>query len=230
MWCLEVAGACRDRHGISWAEWWLEVTAWVWGASGPLHQHACLSIGAVRVSQCTVALPEVGGGTWLRGDGGQAHVFAPLYFPVTVCATADHSSGLWNDRLQASSVAESRRRRDLWKSPVKFLGFCFRLNTCACVRLTKCLYILKKKAPPNTKSFSWHFRGTIPSTVSLFVTWSMSLQQRSQSLCLVLIDKKSQNFLLLPITEFYYKFQEFLGFYLLINAQMYNLHLIYKEL
>lgn len=58
----------------------------------------------------------------------------------------------------------------------------------------------------------------------------MSLQQRSQSLCLVLIDKKSQNFLLLPITEFYYKFQEFLGFYLLINAQMYNLHLIYKEL
>lgn len=55
----------------------------------------------------------------------------------------------------------------------------------------------------------------------------MSLQQRSQSLCLVLTDKNSQYFLLLPITEFYYKFQEFLGFYLLINAQMYNL---YKEL
>lgn len=152
VWCLKVADACRDRHGISWAERRLEVTAWVWGASGPLSRHACPSIQTMRVSQCTVAHLEVEGRMWLWGDRGQARVFAPLCFPVVVCTATDHVCGLWNDRLQVSSDAGSHRRRDLWKLRVKLLSFCFRLNTYACVKLTKCLYVFLKKTIKNPKT------------------------------------------------------------------------------
>lgn len=82
VWCLKVAGACHDRHGISWAEQWLEVTTLVCTACGALSHHSCWSLETLKAPLSTFAyhgdnsLSTRGPG----GDWGQASPFLPFIF------------------------------------------------------------------------------------------------------------------------------------------------------
>lgn len=115
VWCLKVPDACHDRHGISWAEWWLEVTAWAWAASGPLSQHSCLSIETMKVSQSSVAHLEitVRRSVALRG----------LRTGKCVCASLFSCSSLYS--MQASKQCQESQERGSLKITGQVLKFLY---------------------------------------------------------------------------------------------------------
>ena len=180
VWCLKVADACHNRHGFSWAERWLEVTAWGCGASGSLCQHSCLNIENVQVSQSTFAhleitvgknapLRRLRTGTWL----------GPLYFLAVDLTREDPICGLWNDRIQTEQVKPGATEGGIAeKSWMEISGFCVRFNIWCMYQTDKMFTNIFKnnKTTKTWKLFTWHFKWAIPGTVSLTVTWSIALQ------------------------------------------------------
>lgn len=113
VWCLKVADACHDRHGFSWAEWWLEVTA---GFEVPQGFSVSVLAWALRiweVSQSTFAHLEitVRKNVALRG----LRTGTCVCTSSSSCSREDYICGLWDDKMQAESMKPGATEEGLLK-------------------------------------------------------------------------------------------------------------------